>query len=635
LHGFDLPARWLSGGVPADDAAGTDAGERRLTNVLHLAELLQAAASHARTAPALIRWLQQHIDEAGAGPEGDEQVLRLESDADLVQVVTIHKSKGLEYPLVFLPYAAHFRALGRAGQARGDRVVALPPQAAGAGAEAISGERVWVVGPDDAQWALAEKERQREQLRLLYVALTRARHLLWVGLADVRRGRSKQGLWAGSAIGHLLAFPAGRPPSDGDGVAPQAPERLPLHDAGARSGPEVRVEAIGAPDDDRLPWPATTRLRPRGGLAPLDPAPVYRARFERRWSVSSYSGLVRDAGGADSGRHAAGGSVAPDETPTRPLRDDEPDVPPWPASPGATSFEAAQAGAEAAAWHRFPRGAHAGDFLHDQLEWLAGEAFALDTSAELQQRLARRCTLQGWGAHADDVVSWLRVVCRQPLPALGAPLSALGTLMPEMEFWFPSDGLRCADLDALCRTHLVPGRPRPALAPRTLRGMLMGYADLVFEHEGRHWVLDHKSNALGRQDRDYTAAAMEAAMLEHRYDVQAALYLLALHRLLRARLGCGYRPAQHLGGAVYLFLRGVQSPSAGCCTLSASPALLEALDALIPAGGQDPALATGAVDNIDNESKALPTVDEQEGDAHKARSGGSQADRSSRSWDAS
>ncbi|MGA1286277.1 MAG: UvrD-helicase domain-containing protein, partial [Rubrivivax sp.] len=639
LHGFDLPARWLSGGVAADDAAGADAGERRLTNVLHLAELLQAAASHARTAPALIRWLQQRIDEADAGPESDEQVLRLESDADLVQVVTIHKSKGLEYPLVFLPFAAHFRPLGQPGQARRDRVVALPPadDGAGSGTGAGSGERVWVVGPDEAQWRLADKERQREQLRLLYVALTRARHLLWVGLADVRRGRAKQGLWADSAIGHLLAFPAGGPANDGNGAAPQAPERLPLDEARARSGPDLHVEAIGTPNDDRLPWPAMTRLRPRDGLAPLNPAPVYRARFERRWSVSSYSALVRDAGGAGTGRHAAGGRVAPDETPTRPLRDDEPDMPPRPASfPTATSADRHETGTDAAPWHRFPRGAHAGDFLHDQLEWLAGEAFALDRSAELQQRLARRCALQGWGAHADDVVTWLRAVCRQPLPALGTPLSALGTVLPEMEFWCPSDGLRCAELDSLCQTHLFPGRSRPALAPRTLQGMLMGYADLVFEHEGRHWVLDHKSNALGRQDRDYTAAAMEAAMLEHRYDVQAALYLLALHRLLRARLASAYRPPQHLGGAVYLFLRGVQSPTAGCCTLPAPLALMEALDALVPAGAQDPTWQTeagvGGGDDADrcDAATSAPTKGSGAGEARMAASARSQASRAGR-----
>lgn len=246
---------------------------------------------------------------------------------------------------------------------------------------------------------------------------------------------------------------------------------------------------------------------------------------------------------------------------------------------------AAQAPADPvdAPWHRFPRGAFAGDFLHDQLEWLAGERFLLDSSADLQQRLMRRCKRLGWEARADDVVAWLRQVCSRPLPALGAPLAGLATVAPEMEFWYPIESLSLPALDACCRRHILPGQPRPALSPRTVQGMMMGYADLVFEHGGRYWVLDHKSNSLGRADADYDLETLNAAILAHRYDVQAALYLLALHRLLRARLHDGYKPAQHLGGAIYLFLRGVAAAQAGCCTLPATHELLADLDRLLPA----------------------------------------------------
>ncbi|MEN9485264.1 MAG: hypothetical protein RJB37_3144, partial [Pseudomonadota bacterium] len=121
----------------------------------------------------------------------------------------------------------------------------------------------------------------------------------------------------------------------------------------------------------------------------------------------------------------------------------------------------------------------------------------------------------------------------------------------------------------------------PALVPRTLQGLLMGFADLVFEHDGRWWVLGYKSNHLGDGDADYHAAALDTAMLAHRYDLQAALYLLALHRLLRQRLGADYDPAQHLGGAVYLFLRGVRGPQAGCVVVPAPLVLLDALEACL------------------------------------------------------
>mgnify|MGYP006144932757 CR=1 FL=1 len=117
---------------------------------------------------------------------------------------------------------------------------------------------------------------------------------------------------------------------------------------------------------------------------------------------------------------------------------------------------------------------------------------------------------------------------RGPLPPVGASLSEFERLLPEMEFWFPSDALPTAEVDRLCQVHLLDGHARPQLPARELQGMLMGFADLVFFHGGRYWVLDYKSNALGTRDADYTHAALAGSMAEHRYDVQAGLYLLAL-----------------------------------------------------------------------------------------------------------
>lgn len=540
LHRFGMPARWLGAADPAAQ------GERRLTNVLHLAELLQAASAQAEGEQALVRWLAQQIadSELGIGG-GDERVLRLESDADLVQVVTVHKSKGLEFPLVFLPFAAIFRELIPANVSPKDVVLTLPAS------HSAHGEPEPLLAATAAQIALAERERLREELRLLYVALTRARHALWIGLSSLRSGKSRAYSWHRSAIGCLLSGPH-----------EQALEHTArdLH-ALVEACAEIAVEPAPRADDEALPCPAVTRLALRGAAAALAPPAVYRASFERDWSISSYSALVRDAG------RAASGSV-----PARRLRDDEPRD-----GAAASQRPAPQA------WHRFPRGAMAGNFLHDQLEWLAGEQFALDDSVELQQRLLRRCERQGWGHRADDVLAWLRALCHTPLPVLGAALGELGQFLPEMEFWFPSDGLQAGAVDAGCRRHIQPGMARPPLPERALKGMLMGFADLVFVHGGRYWVLDYKSNALGPGDADYTAPAMAAAMLDHRYDVQATLYLLALHRLLQARLGAAYAPAQHLGGAIYFFLRGVGSPGAGCCHLPAPLALIETIDAMLPA----------------------------------------------------
>ena len=221
-----------------------------------------------------------------------------------------------------------------------------------------------------------------------------------------------------------------------------------------------------------------------------------------------------------------------------------------------------------------------GNFLHDRLEWLAEEGFAIE-SPEIEQRLLLACDREGWESRRQEVLSWLREAVRAALPPTGASLQRIRNPLPEMEFWFPSGGLLSGKIDALCRAHLLGGCDRPLLPERELRGMLMGFADLVFEHAGRYWVLDYKSNYLGPGDADYGADALEVAMATHRYDVQAAIYLLALHRLLRLRLGPRYDPARQLGGAVYFFLRGLHGPAGGCYHVPPKLELLDGLDALL------------------------------------------------------
>ncbi|WP_119153032.1 exodeoxyribonuclease V subunit beta [Caldimonas tepidiphila] len=514
LHRLGLPARWLQ----------QPDGERRLTNVLHLAELLQAAAAQLDGEQALIRWLAEQIDDdTGAG---DERIVRLESDADLVKVVTVHKSKGLEYPLVFLPFACDFRPVDGRGRSF-----------------------LEVAGDDGArrlEFSLtaevierADRDRLREDLRLLYVALTRARHALWVGVAALRKGNAAACTLHRCALGQLLG--GGLEIAEGEILAR-------LEAARGDCGSIALVEAE--------PEPACSRLLPRDDAQALRQPAEYAAQFERDWSVGSFSGLVK---------HLP--SVPVDRLTVELVRE-----------PELIDGEEATPPATPAPWHRFPRGAVPGNFLHDQLEWLAGEGFALDASEALREQLLRRCEHQGWGHRKDDVLAWLREALRVELPPLGAPLSALSAQLPEMEFWLPSEGLASAEVDALCRRHLLGGRERPALPERELRGMLMGFADLVFEHGGRYWVLDYKSNALGSRDTDYDARALEAAMAAHRYDVQAAIYLLALHRLLRARLGEAYEPERQLGGAIYFFLRGFRGPERGCYRVAPDAELLDALD---------------------------------------------------------
>jgi exodeoxyribonuclease V beta subunit len=134
------------------------------------------------------------------------------------------------------------------------------------------------------------------------------------------------------------------------------------------------------------------------------------------------------------------------------------------ALPTLTRF-AAGARSDAAVWHRFMRGPVVGNFLHDQLEWLAAEDFALqpeddpDNSEPLAARLLRRCERAGRKEQAADVLQWLRAVVHQPLAPLGVSLAQLGegdALLPEMEFWLPARRLSAPRIDALCRRHILP-----------------------------------------------------------------------------------------------------------------------------------------------------------------------------------
>ncbi|CDG82517.1 exodeoxyribonuclease V subunit beta [Janthinobacterium agaricidamnosum] len=506
-------------------------GERRLTNLLHLAELLQSASRQLDGEQALIRWLAEQIAGGGDG-QGDsgERVLRLESDAELVKVVTVHKSKGLEYPLVYLPFAVTARKAERRNRSffeytDGDGV-----------------RQIDMALSDDALEAV-EAARIEEDLRLLYVALTRARHYLWLGVAALASRKAGDNVLHESALGYLLA----------GGEKLPAAELLPRWQRLRQVCGDIAIAVAGQPE--KMTPLKRLELRPALGDAAL-----FGGRFERDWTVGSFTSLTRQIGAANA--HVP--QLARDETL---LEDDD-------------STEAMRT--DDAPWHRFPRGSVPGNFLHEQLEWMGQEGFAIIHDDTFDSRLAARCERAGWGHRQDDTIIWLRAVAETPLPLLGAALCEIASLLPEMEFWFPSERLNTAALDQLCSAHLLGETPRPALPRRQLHGMLKGYADLVIERDGRYWVLDYKSNFLGTGDGAYHRQALANGMAQHRYDIQGAVYLLALHRLLRSRLGDSYDPQQHLGGALFLFLRGIANPHThGCYWLAPDTALLDGLDRLL------------------------------------------------------
>ncbi len=537
LLDFDLPARWL----------GQPGGERRLTNVLHLAEWLQRASTEVEGAQALIRRLAEQMDS----PEGEEEILRLESDADLIKVVTIHKSKGLEYPLVLLPFISSWRDFD--GKSRGYAQYH----------DAASGDLVVELNNKHAEAVSAHNdERLSEDMRLLYVALTRAQYALWLGVAPLAKGMSRAGSLEKSAVGYLLA---------GGQKLPDLALHAYLQEF-ASSCPQMAVQPV--------PEVSLQRYQPERPPA-VHPARRPRRQADEHWWIASFSALTERLGLAVPSQGLWNEEAVTAAEPETAEQDQY--LEPQEALPEATAPGQPQPGS----LHAFPKGPDAGNFLHGLLEWCAQEGFAtvLSKPAALDGIIAYRCQVRGWGDWAAPLQGFVRQWLQTPLLLQGAPsetpaaLQSLGDYQVEMEFWLSINRASTGQLDTLVQQHVLPGQPRPALLPNQLHGMLKGYMDLVFEHGGRYYVMDYKSNWLGADSTAYTPQAMAAAVLQHRYDLQYVLYTYALHRLLQQRLP-GYDYERDVGGVQYWFLRGVGAEHQGLYQDKPPRALMDALDAL-------------------------------------------------------
>ncbi|STT46701.1 exonuclease V subunit beta [Klebsiella pneumoniae] len=453
----------------AENLLATRGGERRLTDILHISELLQEAASQLESEHALVRWLAQHIAEPDSNAAS--QQMRLESDKHLVQIVTIHKSKGLEYPLVWLPFIARFRKQDQAFYHDRETFAA-----------------VLDLGQDEASLELAEAERLAEDLRLLYVALTRAVWHCSLGVAPLSSRKSGNSDFHLSALGRLL----------------QAGEAMDAAGLAARLADFCHGDiALQRPGElDLTPWQAPAATIPRLSAREL------QRRIADDWRVTSYSGLQQHgfSGGQDLlprlDVDAAGvGEVV-----------EEPQLTP----------------------HQFPRGAAPGTFLHSLFE-------ELDFTQPVPEGwMAEKLQLSGFDAQwAPVLTDWLGGVLKTRLPGPDIALNQLAARdkQVEMAFYLPIAQLLTAErLDALIRQYDPLSADTPPLDFRQVRGMLKGFIDLVFRHEGRYYLLDYKSNWLGEDREAYTRPAMEQAMRAHRYDLQYQLYSLALHRYLRHRL---------------------------------------------------------------------------------------------------
>ncbi|MGE3661373.1 MAG: UvrD-helicase domain-containing protein [Pseudonocardia sp.] len=611
--GTGLPARLL----------GEAEGERRLTDVRHVGQALHHAAVREHLGPAeLVEWLRRRIAEAGQDT-GVERSRRLESDAEAVQIITVHRSKGLEFPVVHVPFAWDRWAP--------DPDVALLHE---------DGRRILDVGgPTGGGWERRcgrhRAEEAGEDLRLLYVAMTRARCQLVTWWAPATTTSA-------SPLHRLLI---GRPAPGGEvrpryRVPGQAQALAALHGLASQA---LAVEEVAARE--------VAAWRPPAEAPPQLQAAEFTRRIDTAWRRTSYSALTAAAHGAapatgsepeepglddetaapglpagqaatglptgpaapgggpvpgpdDADGAAGGGAPTPggeDPAAAHTTAPGTPDPAAAPTTaPGAAGGDPADPAAAGAApappavpspWATLPVGASFGTLVHAVLE--VADTTAPDLGAEIAARVADelgRTPIPG--VDPETLVVALAAAVETPLGPLadGARLRdvAPGDRLSELTFEFPLAGGDAARRDdapvtldrlvPLLRRHLGADDPLaaypdaladPALGGQALRGYLTGSIDAVLRLPGpdgpRFTVVDYKTNWLGpdtaallttaHYDPDATAAAMIGA----HYPLQALIYAVALHRYLRWRLP-GYEPQRHLGGVLYLFVRGMCGP---------------------------------------------------------------------------
>ncbi|MBX7452136.1 exodeoxyribonuclease V subunit beta [Mycolicibacterium sp. 3033] len=514
-------------------------GERHMTDLAHLTQLLQETAHREHfSLPALRDWLRTQRDERGGAVERSR---RLDSDAAAVQIMTVWVSKGLQFPVVYLPFAFNRNIQSR------DVVLYHEGDTR---CLHIGGEH----SPDhDAVQRQGRQEAAGDDVRLTYVAMTRAQSQVvawWAPSADEPNGGLSR-LLRGRRPGETVIPDRCDPPRIDD------PDAMAALRAWADAGGPVLEESVIAAQA-----PVGTPSAPAG----LDVRHFHR-RIDTSWRRTSYSGLIRSA------EETPGVSSEPEVTE---LDDEVAEIPTSDAIGSGDQVRSPMAD--------LPTGATFGTLVHAVLE--TADPFAPDLLAELETQIGRHAQWWPVDVAPADLAAAMIPMHDTPLGPLapGATLRAIGLRdrLREMDFEFPLAGgdVRAAgpapalaDVGALLHTHLPPGDPLAsyarrlsggALGAQSLRGYLTGSVDAVLRVGGRYLVVDYKTNWLGEPGGDLTAAdygrpRLIEAMLHSDYPLQALLYCVVLHRFLRWRLA-DYSPQRHLGGVLYLYVRGMCGP---------------------------------------------------------------------------
>lgn len=515
--------------------------DRILTNLLHLFELLQGASQRHRQPQELLFWFEQQsqIDN----PEVEAE-LRLESDENLIRIITQHGSKGMEYPVVFVPFATRHKDPLKFG----NRNVTFIEYHDENGALHHS-----LDGSEEARTRMAA-EAYAEAIRLLYVAVTRAEKRCYI-LSTAFEHYEK------SPLGKTLKWSTDTDISSSlQQLAQDNPE-------------EIALEVL----DNYLPEESSfeERLVTKGNTEQhIEPEVAkFNGRIERDWWLSSFSALSKNL------RH--NGVSAPDRDNQEVALVDEQD----------NSYNPLLNNSKALRFS-LTKGAQTGNLLHDILEqtdfsapdwqkschWPLVKYGAID--GETGNTIANSADGASSGASGENellqpnhgqelLVQWLDEVLQTPLRANSslslAQLAPADTLR-ETEFYYPMRSASSSELTKLLTEHRNNNissniaRKHQVHLPsyQQLKGMMHGFIDLIFQADGKYYVCDYKSSHLGDQYSDYNDLAMRHNIEKNHYDLQYLIYALALHRHLKYALA-DYDPEQHFGGIYYLYLRGMSS----------------------------------------------------------------------------
>lgn len=504
-------------------------GERALTNVLHCFELLHREA-HARGLgmESLVAWFSERV---ATRESGEEYQIRLENDEPAVKILTAHVSKGLQYPVVFCP----FQFIG--GNGSGE-VVLCHDDATGRmvrdfGSPSIAHHRT-----------VAAREMLAENLRLFYVALTRAEQRCIFFTGRIFEGNKKSKPPQLSAASYLLyASDEVRRSSDPVSEAKSTLQAIGVDEMEERLK-EIANESDGAMQVRRLLFGDEFRVSvsPAGTTERLGLVlRTFERKLETDWRIASFTTLSRH-------KHMA--FELPDRDESVPAESAVPVVLP---DADRSIFS-------------FPKGAAAGILMHSIFETLE---FASASQSAIDEACVKALDRYGFDKEWHlALAGMVRQVLSTSLSSPASPFTLSNlreqSWVTELEFFFPLKCITAPELAAVLAKHgVIPPGIDPTAALQALdfapvKGMLMGFMDMVFEVQERYYLLDWKSNHLGNSVEEYRRERLDRAMTDNLYQLQYLLYTVALDRFLALRVP-DYRYETHFGGVIYVFLRGVSA----------------------------------------------------------------------------